>query len=154
VEGPDFAERLEEHGRLPWAEVLDVAIQVCAALKHAHDHGVIHRDLKPSNLLGGDGRVRLTDFGIAHVFAGQHLTRPGAVVGTAEYLSPEQAEGKPATRRSDLYSLGCVLYTLLCGRNPFRGENVIDLLHKHRYAQFDRPRNIVLELPREIDEVI
>jgi hypothetical protein len=155
VEGPDYADRLEEQGQLPWAEVLDVAIQVCAALKHAHDHGVIHRDLKPSNLLRGpDGRVRLTDFGIAHVFADKHLTRPGAVVGTAEYLSPEQAEGKPATKRSDLYSLGCVLYTLLCGRNPFRGENVIDLLHKHRYARFDLPRNIVLDLPHEIDDVI
>jgi tetratricopeptide (TPR) repeat protein len=155
VEGRDFAELLDESGRLPWADVLDIAVQVCGALKHAHDHGVIHRDLKPSNLMrGSDGRVRLTDFGIALVFADKHLTRPGAVVGTAEYLSPEQAEGKPATPRSDLYSLGCVLYTLLCGRNPFLGENVIDLLHKHRYGLFDPPRAVVPELPREFDELI
>jgi serine/threonine-protein kinase len=160
VEGRDFADLLSEHGRLPWPEVLDLAIQVCAALKHAHDHGVIHRDLKPSNLLradrpdGSPGLVKLTDFGVALVFAEKHLTRTGAVVGTAEYLSPEQAEGKPATRRSDLYSLGCVLYTLLCGRNPFLGENVVDLLHKHRYARFDPPRKVVPELPHEIDEVI
>ncbi len=155
VAGRDFAEILDERGRLPWPEVLDVAVQVCAALKHAHDHGFIHRDLKPSNLLrGDDGRVYLTDFGIAHVFAGKHLTRPGAVIGTAEYLSPEQAEGKAATRRSDLYSLGCVLYTLICGRNPFRGENVIDLLHKHRYGLFDPPRTVVPDLPHEIDELI
>jgi serine/threonine-protein kinase len=155
VEGHDFADLLEQSGRLPWAEVLDLAVQVCAALRHAHNHGVIHRDLKPSNLMrGADGRVRLTDFGIAHVFADKHLTRPGSVVGTAEYLSPEQAEGKPATRQSDLYSLGCVLYTLLCGRTPFRGENVLDLLHKHRYGLFDPPRNFVPGLPPEIDELI
>src|SRR5262249_12700443 len=101
-----------------------------------------------------DGRLKLTDFGIAHVFAEKHLTRTGAVVGTAEYLSPEQAEGKPATPRSDLYSLGCVLYTLLCGRTPFRGQNVMDLLHKHRYAQFDPARKIIPDLPAEIDEVV
>ncbi|HEX5269727.1 MAG TPA: serine/threonine-protein kinase [Gemmataceae bacterium] len=155
VEGRDYAELLEESGRLPWPEVLDLAVQVCAALRHAHDHGVIHRDVKPSNLMrGADGRVRLTDFGIAHAFAAPHLTRPGSVVGTAEYVSPEQAEGKPATRRSDLYSLGCVLYTLLCGRNPFRGENVLDLLHKHRYGLFDPPRAVVPDLPPEIDDVV
>src|SRR5207249_7881268 len=130
-------------------EVLDLAIQVCGALKHAHDRGIIHRDLKPSNLMrinrgeestDAPALIKLTDFGIAHVFAGQHLTRTGAVVGTAEYLSPEQAAGKPATRRSDLYSLGCVLYTLLCGRNPFHGDSVPNLLHQHRYGRFDPPR--------------
>jgi hypothetical protein len=98
--------------------------------------------------------VRLTDFGVAHVFAGKHLTRPNAVVGTAEYLSPEQAEGKPATRRSDLYSLGCVLYTLLCGHTPFHGDNLVDLLHKHRYARFDPPHKVVPGLPYEINDVV
>src|SRR5581483_601177 len=156
VEGRDFAELLEAQGRLPWAEVLDVAIQVCAALKHAHDRGIIHRDLKPSNLLRADrdGLVKLTDFGVARAFADKHLTRTGAIIGTAEYLSPEQAEGKPATKRSDLYSLGCVLYTLLAGRNPFLGEGILDLLHKHRYAQFDPPCQVVPDLPHEFDEVI
>ena len=103
-----------------------MAVQVCAALKHAHDRGVIHRDVKPSNLiLAHDGQVKLTDFGVAHLFAAKHLTRTGGVVGTAEYLSPEQAEGKSATKRSDLYSLGCVLYTLLTGRTPFVGFSVV-----------------------------
>src|SRR5437867_1571408 len=84
-----------------------------AALKHAHDRGVIHRDLKPANLLRGpDGVVKLTDFGIASLFASRHLTAAGAVLGTAEYLSPEQAAGRLVTPRSDLYSLGVVLYTL------------------------------------------
>jgi serine/threonine-protein kinase len=156
VQGRDFAELLEQQGRLPWADVFNVAIQVCAALKHAHDRGIIHRDLKPSNLLRADrdGLVKLTDFGVARAFADKHLTRTGAIIGTAEYLSPEQAEGKPATKRSDLYSLGCVLYTLLTGRNPFLGESILDLLHKHRYAQFDPPRQVVPDLPHELDEVI
>jgi serine/threonine protein kinase len=155
VEGRDCADVLNDQQRLGWPQVLDMAVQVCAALKHAHDRGVIHRDVKPSNLiLAHDGQVKLTDFGVAHLFAAKHLTRTGAVVGTAEYLSPEQAEGKSATKRSDLYSLGCVLYTLLTGRTPFVGLNVLDLLHKHRYAQFDAPGTLVPEIPADFDEVI
>jgi hypothetical protein len=88
------------------------------------------------------------------VFAQGHLTATGGVVGTAEYLSPEQAAGKPVSKRSDLYSLGAVLYTLLTGRPPFQGDSFLDLLHKHRYGQFDPPRKILPELPYEIDEVV
>jgi serine/threonine-protein kinase len=132
-----------------------MAMAICAALKHAHDRGVIHRDIKPSNILRkADGQIKLTDFGIAHVFSGQHLTQTGIVVGTAEYLSPEQAAGKPASKRSDLYALGVVLYTLLTGRTPFRGFNVVDVLHQHRYAQFEMPRRILPDLPSEIEEII
>ena len=163
VEGPSYEALLHDRRRLPWAEVLDMALQVCQALKHAHDRGVIHRDLKPSNLLRGApatapgvgqyGVVKLTDFGIAWVFAGEHLTVTGAVVGTAEYLSPEQAAGKSPTRRSDLYSLGVVLYTLVTGRTPFEGE-VVDLLHKHRYGQFEKPSRLVPDIPHELEEII
>ena len=147
IDGPNVETLLQEHGRLPWPEVLDLAMQIAPALKHAHDRGIIHRDLKPANLLialrhfaspGSLGQVKLTDFGVASLFAGTHLTKTGNVVGTAEYLSPEQALGKPVTRRSDLYSLGAVLYRLLTGRTPFEGT-VVDLLHKHVYAQFERP---------------
>ncbi len=161
VDGPGFDALLEERGKIPWPEVLDLALQVTLALRHAHDRGVIHRDLKPSNLLRATfasedypfGVVKLTDFGIASLFASPHLTVPGGVVGTAEYLSPEQAAGKPVTKRSDLYSLGAVLYTLLTGRNPFRGD-VPTLLHQHRFGQFDRPARLVPELPADIDEVV
>ncbi len=163
VEGPSYQALLHQRGPLPWPEVVDMALQVCLALKHAHDHGVIHRDLKPSNLLRGlpgpdgdvgrFGTVKLTDFGIAWVFAAEHLTSTGNVVGTAEYLSPEQAAGKQPTKRSDLYSLGAVLYTLLCGRTPFQGEP-IDLLHKHRYGQFDRPARVVPDLPADLDALV
>ncbi len=168
VPGPSFETVRTQRGRLPWTEVLDMAWQIAPALKHAHDRGVVHRDLKPSNLLrveGGGWRVegmddpppstlvKLTDFGIASLFASPHLTVTGGVVGTAEYLSPEQAAGKTVTRRSDLYSLGVVLYTLLTGRTPFDGDPLA-LLHKHRFAQFDRPARIVPEIPHELDAIV
>jgi hypothetical protein len=155
IDGESLEGALEKRGRLPWKEVLDVALQICPALKHAHDHGVIHRDIKPANILRtAEGQVKLTDFGIAKVFAQGNLTATGGVVGTAEYLSPEQAAGKPVSKRSDLYSLGTVLYTLLIGLPPFQGETFVDLLHKHRYAQFEAPCRILPELPYEIDEVV
>jgi serine/threonine-protein kinase len=154
VDGQNLDQLLTEQGRLPWPAVLDIALQVCPALKHAHDRGVVHRDIKPSNLLRtATGTIKLTDFGIARVFAATHLTATGGVLGTAEYLSPEQAVGKTATRRSDLYSLGVVLYTLLTGRTPFVGQ-VVDLLHKHRFAQFERPQRLVVDLPWEVDQVV
>jgi predicted Ser/Thr protein kinase len=155
VEGESLDDVLHEKGRLSWEEVLDVAIQVCPALRHVHDHGVIHRDLKPSNLLrASDGTIKLSDFGIAKMFAATHLTATGGVVGTAEYLSPEQAAGKQVGKRSDLYCLGVVLYHLAVGKPPFEGKTMVDLLHKHIYAQFDPPRRYVPELPYEIDELI
>jgi serine/threonine-protein kinase len=161
VDGPSYDVLLDQRGKLPWRDVLDLAAQVAPALKHAHDRGVIHRDLKPSNLLraadpanpNGRGAVKVTDFGIASLFASRHLTVTGGVVGTAEYLSPEQAVGKRVTPRSDLYSLGAVLYTLITGRTPFEGE-VVDLLHKHRFAQFERPQRLVPDLPPDFDAVI
>src|SRR5262245_33864998 len=122
IPGPNYEQLLKEKGRLPWPEVMGLAMQISLALKHAHDCGVVHRDIKPSNLLrAGPDLVKLSDFGIAKVFAGTHLTKIGGVVGTPEFLSPEQATGKAATSRSDLYSLGVVLYTLLTGRCPFEG---------------------------------
>lgn len=155
VDGQSLDDLLLAEGKLPWKEVLDIAIQICPALRHVHDHGIIHRDLKPPNIMRTpQGEIKLMDFGIAKVFASTHLTATGGVVGTAEFLSPEQAAGKPATKRSDLYSLGVVLYTLLTGRPPFEGNSFLDLLHKHRYAQFDRVARRVPEIPYEIDDVV
>src|SRR6059058_6081342 len=155
VEGQSLEEILLEQGRLGWKEVLDIALQICPALKHVHDHGIIHRDIKPPNILiTPDGVVKLTDFGIAKVFASTHLTATGGIVGTAEFLSPEQAAGKIVGRRSDLYCFGCVLYALLTGRPPFGGKTYVELLHKHRYGQFDRPQKVVPEIPYEIDEIV
>ena len=155
VEGLSLAQLLEKQSRFPWKDVLNVAIQVAPALRHVHDHGIIHRDIKPSNLiLNTAGQIKLTDFGIAKVFASNHLTATGGIVGTAEFLSPEQAAGKVVGKRSDLYCLGCVLYTLLTGRTPFVGNSYVELLHKHRYGQFDRPLKFVPDIPLEIDEMV
>jgi serine/threonine-protein kinase len=155
VQGQNFEELLRQRGRIPWREVLDIALQACPALKHAHDHGIIHRDIKPQNLLlAEDGTLKLTDFGVAKVFAGKQLTATGGLVGTAEYLSPEQAAGKPVSNRSDLYSFGIVLYLLLTGRPPFHGRSVLDLMHKHRFAQFDPPQRLVMDVPADLDEVV
>jgi serine/threonine-protein kinase len=171
VEGRTYEELLLDQGRLPWPDVLDMALQVCPALKHAHDRGIIHRDLKPSNLMranlagelaraetGEQARrlnvVKLTDFGIAHVFAAQNLTATGGVVGTGEYLSPEQATGKPVSKRSDLYSLGVVLYTLLTGRTPFQGESAAELMHKHCYGRFERLSRFAPDVPHDLEDAV
>jgi serine/threonine protein kinase len=155
LDGENFEQILYEKSRIPWKEVLDAALQICPALKHAHDRGIVHRDIKPPNLLRtAAGTVKLTDFGIAKVFAARHLTNTGGVVGTAEFLSPEQACGKQATKRSDLYSLGIVLYTMITGRTPFEGQGTADILHKHLYGQFDRPKKLVPDIPHELDDIV
>src|SRR4029453_512723 len=98
----------------------ELAVEVCAALAAAHAQGLVHRDVKPANVLVGDnGQVKVTDFGIVKAAATATLTGTGTVLGTAAYLSPEQAQGGPVDARSDLYGLGCVLYELLCGTPPF-----------------------------------
>jgi hypothetical protein len=155
VDGESLEAILLEKGRFPWAEVLDIAAQLTPALRHVHDHGVIHRDLKPPNILRtADGTIKLTDFGIAKVFASRHLTSTGGIIGTAEFLSPEQAAGKVVGKRSDLYCLGAVLYALLTGRPPFQGNSHLELLHRHRYGQFDRPQRLVPDIPDEVDALV
>ncbi len=106
-----------------WREVIAIGIQVCDGLRHAHDRGIIHRDLKPGNLMLNSSRmIKITDFGIAKTFGGSSLTGEGNVLGTMDFMAPEQARGKPATTRSDLFSLGAVMYSMLAGRPPFLRE--------------------------------
>jgi serine/threonine protein kinase len=155
VEGRTLTDCILTERRLSWEQSVDIAIQICSALKTAHAAGVVHRDLKPSNLLiGSDGVVKLTDFGVAQVFAAQRLTVTGGIIGTAEYMSPEQAQGRRCTRMSDLYSLGAVLYVMLTGRPPFTGKNAVEIIQKHSTARFDRPSLYVPELPRILEDVV
>ena len=153
VEGTDAAKLLDA-GRRPWREVLAVAVQVARALKHAHQRNVLHRDLKPAHLLfAPDGVLKVAGFGIARAVP-MPPPSPTPVIGSAAYLPPETAGGKPHTRRSDFYSLGGVLYTLVTGRPPFTANSIVELVHKQCYALPERPAMLVRELPPELDEFI
>ncbi|MEA2031566.1 MAG: serine/threonine-protein kinase [candidate division Zixibacteria bacterium] len=109
---------------LPIDRILEIGIQVCEGLQAAHDKGIIHRDIKPSNiLLDQHGRVRIVDFGLAAIRGSEHLTKTGSTLGTIGYMSPEQVQGKAADHRSDLFSLGVVLYELMTEQNPFKRDS-------------------------------
>lgn len=155
VEGRSLEEALAAGQRFTWQQVVDIGIQVCRALKHAHDRGVIHRDLKPANLLlAEDGTVKLSDFGIAKLFGATGLTADGGVVGTAEYMAPEQADGRPVTYRADLYSLGGVLYALLAGRPPFRARSLVEMLQMQRFAEPEPVRRFAPDVPEELEQIL
>ncbi len=135
VRGKTLEEELQAGRRFDWRETTQAGIKLCRALKHAHDAGVIHRDLKPANIImPDDGDVKLTDFGIARLFGNTRLTSDGGLIGTAEYMSPEQAEGKRVNHQADLYSLGCVLFAMLAGRPPFRSKSLPEMLELQRRA--------------------
>lgn len=155
VEGETLTKRLRREKRIDWKTAIAISIQICSALKAAHDAGIIHRDLKPSNLmLKTDGSVKLADFGVAQLFATEKLTITGGIIGTAEYMSPEQAEGKRVSRQSDLYSLGAVMYVMLTGRPPFSGKTMLAIIQKQKYGQFDRPGRYVDDLPIWLEEIV
>lgn len=155
VDGRSLEMDLRAGQRFVWSEVADIGIQVCAALKHAHDHGVIHRDLKPANLLiTDDGTVKLTDFGIAKLFGTTGLTVAGSMIGTPDYMSPEQTEGKPVTPQGDLYSLGCVFYALMAGKPPFAGGPVTQVIDRVRFHDPVAVRFVAPDVPEELDQIV
>lgn len=155
VPGHSLLEHMRQYRVLPWEDVIQIGIETSAALKHAHDLGIIHRDLKPANLMLSDqGQVKLTDFGIAKLFGATDMTAAGSVIGTADYMPPEQAEGKTITTRSDLYSLGCVLYALLAGRAPFGGKSIPEVLYAVRYNAVPDLMALAPNCPTELAELI
>lgn len=155
VDGEDFAAILRRGERPGWPEVLTVALQIVPALRFAHRRSVLHRDLKPSNLFRcRDGVYRLADFGITKFFGDALLTNADNVLGSAAFVSPEQAAGKAHTKRSDFYALGCLLWTLVVGRPPFAGSTVVELIHKHCFVLPERPIHFVRDLPEEIDRFV
>jgi serine/threonine protein kinase len=132
VEGETLKERIRRCGRLPIPEAVAYAIEIARALGTAHARHIVHRDVKPQNVLIDDeGQAKVTDFGIARTLDEEGLTADGRVLGTTDYVSPEQALGRPVTGQSDLYSLGIVLYEMLTGEVPFKGENQVAVAMKH-----------------------
>jgi serine/threonine-protein kinase len=155
VDGNSLEEELRRGRRFDWREVTQIGIEICRALRHAHDRGIIHRDIKPGNLLMvADGRVKLSDFGIARLFGNTGLTSPGNVLGTAEYMAPEQAEGGPIDGRADLYSLGTLMYALLARRPVFRGKSLPEMLHMQRFDQPEPLRKHVPDAPEELERIL
>ncbi|NQT14823.1 MAG: serine/threonine protein kinase, partial [Planctomycetes bacterium] len=149
-------ERELNRGRVfTWREVAKIGVETCRALRHAHDRGIIHRDLKPANLLvKSDGQVKLSDFGIAKLFGNTGLTAAGNVLGTVEFMAPEQADARPVEPRTDLYSLGAVFFALLAGRPPFRATTPLKMLEKQRSARPELVRRYAPSAPVEFEGII
>src|SRR6185295_3541652 len=136
------------------AFVADVIAQIAAALDYAHEHGVVHRDVKPANvILTVDGKVKITDFGIARIDS-SNLTQEGQLLGTPNYMAPEQVMGKDVDHRADLFSLGVVVYEMLTGHKPFQGENLTQVSHRIVYEPFTPPEKFVRDLPPALRAVL
>jgi serine/threonine-protein kinase len=156
VEGESLRDRLRREKQLPLDEALRITREAAQALQYAHDQGVIHRDIKPENLLlTRDGSTLVADFGIARAVEGDdHLTRTGSSMGTPAYMSPEQADGKPADGRTDVYSLGCVLYEMLVGRPPYTGSTAVAIVTKWFTEPVPSARAARPEVPEPVDQAI
>jgi eukaryotic-like serine/threonine-protein kinase len=155
VRGRDLRERIADAGRLSLDEVLAIGAQVADALAYAHARGVIHRDVKPHNiLLTPDGQPKLTDFGIARVLEQPGLTMEGRVLGTGDYLSPEQAAGEAIDARADCYALGVVLYLALSGELPYHSDSYVETARQHAHAPIPRVRDLRPEVPERLDEIV
>ncbi len=154
IEGRTLKELIVTRGPSPVAIAIDYSRQILSALRFAHRNGIVHRDIKPHNVLvDSEGRVKVTDFGIARAGTSQ-MTEAGSIIGTAHYLSPEQARGAPVDQTSDLYSAGIVLYELLTGTVPFSGDTPVEIAMKHLSQTPEPPTAHRSDLPRDLDYVV
>src|SRR5699024_9049392 len=148
-------EYIQKNGPLPVQEALNIMQQITDAIAHAHVNDIVHRDIKPQNILIDTyGSVKVTDFGIAIALSATALTQTNAVLGSVHYLSPEQARGGMATKKSDIYALGIVFYELLTGRLPFSGETPVAIALKH--LQHDTPsiRRFNQDVPQSVENIV
>lgn len=155
LDGLSLREILREHGPLPFELALDTALQMADALAFAHEHGVVHRDIKPPNVIvvGKRGTVKITDFGIAHLMSNSE-TRAGMLLGSPRYMSPEQVQGQAVDGRSDIFSLGVVLYEMLAGRPPFGGEELHGILFRIVNEPVPPVSQVRKDAPARIDEIL
>lgn len=159
IEGGSLADELQRSGKMPWREATEAVSGAALALKAAHTAGLIHRDIKPSNLMrASSGQIKVVDFGLAKpsesAEADITVTRPGTVMGSPAYMSPEQCRGQPADRRSDLYSLICTYYQLITGRAPFGGQTVEAVLYQHCHEPFPDASQFVADLPPGVKRIL
>jgi len=153
--GHSLEEEIASGRRFTWQETLAMAIQIASALHCAHAHGIIHRDLKPANLLlASDGTIKLTDFGIASLFGAMPLTTAGNVIGTLNYMAPEQALSEPISTSTDLFSFGAVLIALLTGKPPFSATTLPQIIHQHATMHALHPSQRGVDIPQEFDDLI
>ena len=155
IEGQTLKNLIKKRGALTLAEVIDIMLQLTSGIACAHDSYIIHRDIKPQNvLILDDGRVKITDFGIAMALNSNELTQTNSVMGSVHYLPPEQANGSGSTIKSDIYSLGILMYELLTGKVPFKGDNAVEIAIKHLKDQIPSVCEYNPEIPQSIENII
>lgn len=155
VDGYTLAEKIHDEGRLPVSEAVRITIQVLEALAHAHEQGVVHRDIKPQNiLLTRNGKVKVTDFGIARAVGSTTLAGTQVIMGSAHYISPEQAKGGHTGAESDLYSLGVVLFEMLTGERPYEGETAVAVALKHLQEPIPEPKLLNPRIPEALNLIL
>jgi serine/threonine-protein kinase len=155
LEGRSLKEIILKYAPLSPELVVSISVQIVEALRFAHRRDVIHRDIKPQNIIvDNEGRVKVTDFGIARAGNASTMTEAGSILGTAHYLSPEQAKGQPVEAASDLYSLGIVMYEMITGRLPFNGDNPVSIAMQHVHDVPAPPRSLVPDVPENLEAVV
>ena len=155
VDGKTLKQVLKQRGHLSITEVIDIMLQVTDGMAHAHDAYIIHRDIKPQNIMMlSNGMIKITDFGVATALNSTQLTQTNSVMGTVHYLPPEQANGKGSTIRSDIYSMGIMMYELLTGLVPYKGDNAVEIALKHLKEPLPSVRKFNASIPQSIENVI
>lgn len=155
IDGVTLKQYITERGRLGWREAVNISIQICSAIEHAHRNHIVHRDIKPHNIMiTRDGIAKVTDFGIARAVSSSTITMVGSTIGSVHYFSPEQARGGFTDEKSDLYSLGIGLYEMVTGRLPFDGDTPVAVALKHIQLEAEQPIDIESSIPEGVNDII